>query len=181
MRVTTKLDTSDWKAGIESLRKKFPQAIKRALKRAGTSGRAEMVRQIAADTGLPQTRIRSEIKIITVGDTAVQLEVAGTRVPLIDFKAKGPEPSRGRGGGVSYRLPGGQGRAPHAFIATMKSGHRGVFQRRAGGTDRLPINELFGPSLVHVFDKYLPQGAERAQESLVTNLRSEIAFALSRR
>lgn len=180
MRVTTRLDTSDLKAGIDSLKKKFPAAIKRAVKRAGTSGRAEMVRQIAADTGLAQTAVRKEIRIITVGDTAVQLEVVGQRLPLIAFGARGPEPSRGRGAGVSYKLPGGQGRAPNAFISTMKSGHRGVFRRPGSGGDRLPIIELFGPSLVKVFEKYLPEGAARAQESLVKNLRSEISFAMRR-
>lgn len=181
MKVTTRLDTSDWKAGIANLRAKFPAAVRRALKRAGTSGRAEMVRQIATDTGLSQTRIRQEIRIVTVGDTAVQLEVAGARLPLIDFRARGPEPSRGRGAGVSYRLPGGRGRAERAFIATMKSGHRGVFQRRGGpGSERLPITELHGPSLVKVFEKFLPAGAARAEEALVKNLRSEIAYATRR-
>lgn len=178
MKVTARLDDSDLKAGIASLKAKFPAAVRRAVRRAGTSGRAEMVRQIATDTGLSQARIRKEIRIVTLGDTAVQLEVEGTRLPLVDFGARGPEPSRGRGRGVSYRLPTGRGNAPQAFIATMRSGHRGVFQRREDG--RLPISELFGPSLVKVFEKYLPAGAARAEEALVKNLRSEIAFALSR-
>jgi hypothetical protein len=178
--VTTKLDTSDWKAGVEGLRRKFPAAVRRALKRAGTSGRAEMTKQIAKDTGLPSRRIRTDIRITTVGDTALRLEVTGKRIPLVAFKARGPEPSRGRGRGVSYRNPQSPNtRAPHAFIATMRSGHRGVFERKRGS--RTPIRELFGPSLVRVFEKFLPAGARRAQEALKKNLKSEIAFALSRR
>ena len=53
----------------------------------------------------------------------------------------------------------------------MPSGHRGVFQRKSnavhvkskkGGRTMLPIRELFGPSIVNVFKKYLPNGAARA-------------------
>jgi hypothetical protein len=173
------LDTSDIKAGIDALRQKFPYAIKRAVTKAANSGRVEMSRQIAADTGLPVRRIRDEIRITIVGQFGAQLEITGRRLPLIDFGARGPEPSRGKGRGVSYRLRGGRGRLPNAFIATMPSGHRGVFVRR--GAPRLPIVELKGPSLVHVFTKFIPAGQERAQAALVTNIKHEVAFALSRR
>lgn len=179
MRLDVRLDTRDLNAGIETLARKFPYAIRRAAMRAGTSGRAVMTQAIAADTGLASRRIRDEIKVNALGDSGVQLEVTGNRIPLIEFRASGPEPSRGRGRGVSYRLTGGRGRAERAFIATMRSGHRGVFQRR--GLGRLPIVELHGPSLVKVFEKFLPLGAERAREALMKNLRSEISFALSRR
>lgn len=179
MRVNLELNTADFKAGVEALKAKFPYALRRALKRAGTSGRAEMVKEIAADTGLPSRRIRDAIRLNELGASGIQLEITGRRIPLIDFRARGPEPSRGRGRGVAYRLPGGRGRAEQAFIATMRSGHRGVFRRR--GRARLAIYELFGPSLVKVFEKFLPQGAQRALEALTTNVKSEIAFALSRR
>ena len=179
MKVNITLNDSDLKVGIESLRRKFPFAVRRALTRAGTSGRAAMVLAIAADTGLASKRVRDNIKINMLGDTGIQLEITGSRIPLEAFGARGPEPSRGRGRGVSYRLPGSPGRIPDAFIATMRSGHRGVFKRTAA--TRKPIIELFGPSLVRVFEKFLPLGAARAEEALVKNMRSEIAFALSRR
>jgi hypothetical protein len=179
VRYTVRLDDGDVRAGIKNIRQKFPFAIRRALLRAGNSGRSVMVKAIAEDTGLPQKQIRDEIKVNVVGDSGVQLEVQGRRIPLIAFKARGPEPSRGKGRGVSYRLPGGRGRAETAFIATMRSGHRGVFKRVTKA--RLPVVELRGPSLAKVFEKFLPLGAARAQEALTTNLRSEIKFALSRR
>ncbi len=133
-----------------------------------------MVKEMGKDTGLPARRIKADFKTTPMGDSGVRLEVTGRRLPLIDFKAKGPEPSRGRGRGVTYKLPGGRGRAPTAFIANLR-GRRGVFRRRT--TARGPLEELHGPSLVHVFEKFLPLGAERGREALVRNLRSEIAFA----
>lgn len=49
--------------------------------------------------------------------------------------------------GVRYRLSRTAGRKTieHGFIATMPSGHRGVFVR--GGPSRLPIREARGPSI----------------------------------
>lgn len=49
--------------------------------------------------------------------------------------------------GVSYRLSrtAGRKKIEHGFIATMPSGHRGVFAR--GEETRLPIREAKGPSI----------------------------------
>jgi hypothetical protein len=60
----------------------------------------------------------------------------------------------------------------------MRSGHRGVFQR--SGTKRLPIYELFGPSIARVFEKLIPVGEARRTEVLLKNLRHEVEFALSK-
>jgi hypothetical protein len=110
------------------------------------------------------------------------------RIPLIDFGARGPEPSRGRGSGVTYRMGGAQKRLPHAFIARLASGHRGVFERTQGKFMRIQkrswkkkrqaIHEKFGPSLPHVFAKLVPIGIARGVEALITNLEHEFQFAM---
>jgi hypothetical protein len=187
--VRVDLDLKDIKYFVDNTGKKYPQALRRALSRAGDTGRAEMSKAIAADTGISSRRIKEQIKIQIVGDAGLQLVIEGKRVPLIEFAARGPEPSRGRGRGVSYRLPGGRGRAEKAFIATMPTGHRGVYQRtgnarstrRAKGWSGLPIYELFGPSMVEVFKKFLPLGADKARASFVKNLRSELGYWLGKR
>lgn len=153
------------------------QAIPRAFNRAATSARAVMARAIAKDMGLKQAAIKEAIKIVeaTPEKHEARLEASGKRIPLIDFGAKGPEPSRGRGKGVRARTP--QSRTyPRAFIATMRSGHRGVFQRK--GKTRLPIVELHGPSLPFVFDKYRNEGIAKFEESVMKNLQSEFRFLL---
>jgi hypothetical protein len=63
-----------------------------------------------------------------------------------------------------------------AFIARMLSGHRGVFKRRA--VPRLPIVELFGPSLPRVFTRATIAAARTrlAGELLAKNLAHEIQF-----
>lgn len=187
--VTVKVNDADFRAGIASLRGKFPRAIRRAVYRSGVAARTEMSKNIRTDTGIAAAKIKDAMTLTQPSDNAILLTISGKRLPLIEFKARGPEPSRGRGRGVSYSLPGGRGRAPHAFIETMPSGHRGVFERWPGraktvrtarGRSGLPIRELHGPSLVKVFEKYLPIAADRGREALETNLRSELSYALSR-
>ncbi len=64
--------------------------------------------------------------------------------------------------GVSYRGENSQRQfIPHAFIATLKSGHRGVFKRL--GKSRLPICELQGVSIQKIFLKPFVQAVMEAQ------------------
>lgn len=188
VRVT--VDMTDLHAGLDALGRRFPSVLARAMAKTAVSARQTMVEAISADTGLAQAKVRENVRIIKSGADGAQVEAKGKRIPLIEFGARGPEPSRGKGRGVSYRNPGGRGVAPHAFIATMPGGHRGVFERSPdavhkrspkGGRTMLGIRELKGPSIVNVFRKYLPDGAKRATESLKTNLQHEISFALSGR
>lgn len=157
----------------------LPKVTGRALDRAATSARHLAGQLVAADTGLALGVAKAAIKIRRSA-TAVEITAPYKRIPLIEFKAKGPEPSRGKGSGVSYKLPTGRGRLPHAFIATMpESGHRGVFERipgkfMKGKPTRQAIGEKFGPSMGRSFEKALPQVQVKAQEALVTNLRHEI-------
>lgn len=176
-------------AALDQLGQRSAAAITRALKRTGTSVQVVMARAVAEDMGLPVGVVRQKVSLrVSAADQVATISVSGARIPLIDFKATGQEPSRGRGRGVSARLGGARTRYPNAFIATMRSGHRGVFtrvgqssRRSAGGrSNNLPIAELMGPSLPHVFTKHIPLGIERAQEQLAKNLEHELQFALSK-
>jgi hypothetical protein len=137
----------------------------RAMNRAIASGRTAMTRDIARDTGLKVGDVKDALPIREASLARAQASFGAglKRIPLIYFKAKGPEPSRGKGRGVSYALTGSRNRIPDAFLATMTSGHRGVFKRT--GPTRLPIQELYGPSLGHVFAKYRPVGLARTREA----------------
>jgi hypothetical protein len=173
---------------LEEIGSQADAVMARALNRAIVSGRTAMTRAIVADTGLQSRYVSREIKVDRAQrrNPVAAIEIAGRRIPLIAFSARGPEPSRGRGRGVSYRLPTGRGRVPDAFIATVGAGgHRGVFRRKPGARGRgprpmrsqLPIFELRGPSLPHVFEKKFPIFRAAAEESLLKNLASEINFA----
>lgn len=157
--------------------------VARALNRASLAGRTAAFRATANDAGIPIKAITKHLKITeaTKENLTATASVTGERIPLINFHARGPEPSKGRGRGVSYKLTGGRGKAPHAFIATMKSKHKGVFIRK-GGSGRSPkgwsknlkIIEAQGPSVQNVLEKHMPEFDKRASEAVEKNLRSQI-------
>jgi hypothetical protein len=166
---------------IKALGDLAPQAIARGINRATDTGKTAMVRAMAKETGLTGKNIAREIKIHYASKTTqvAKIWIRGRPIPLIAFQARGPEPSRGRGRGVSYRKPGGgRGRKEGAFISTMPSGHRGVYER--AGKPRLPIRELFGPALPDVFEQFLPLLQEKAGGALEKNVTHELEFALSK-
>jgi hypothetical protein len=125
------------------------------------------------------------------------------RIPLMEFQARtlygGPRYKTRKIGtratassafarttaGVRYRLPTGKGKIVEAFIATMKSGHTGVFvslrgQRTRFGKQR--ILELFGPSVPHVLAQTQILSATKtlAMSDLKKNLAHETDYLLSK-
>ena len=151
------------------------RAAVRAMNRAMTGGRAEVASQVGKDVGLRVGVVKDALPIrkASVGRLEAAFGTGLKRIPLVDFGATGPEPSRGRGRGVSYKLGAKRGRIPNAFLATMASGHRGVFRRKA--VARLKILELYGPSLGHVLAKYRPAGLARVRDAFETNFTHELS------
>lgn len=153
-----------------------------ALNRAIASGRTVMVHEIARDTGLKSGDVRKALRLTeaTTARPEAALAASLARLPLIQFRATGPEPSRGKGRGVRARLPEPK-QYPSAFIATMRStGHRGVFVRgnkRQVTSGRLPIRQLYGPSIGHVFASYRLLGLATLDKAFRTNFAHELDFA----
>ncbi len=165
--------TTTTPAAVAKLRAKAKPAQVRALNRAIASANVAMVRVIANDLGVKQGVVRDRIKIqqATPDRLTARLYANAKRIPLIDFGAKGPEPSRGRGRGVTVKTGSGRRTIANAFIATMRSG-------QAPNRSQLPIRELFGASIWQVFKKFEAVGLERGKEQLIKNLQSEFRFAL---
>jgi hypothetical protein len=170
---------------------KVTRATMRALNRAIKSGQSVMTKAIAGDTGLKQKDVREALVLREAGGThlVASLGASRKRLFLVDFNAKGPEPSRGRGRGITYRLSGGKGRVEDAFFATMKSGHRGVFKRTPGKFmqrqkstwkhKRQAIHELHGPSIGQVFRKFRQAGLARVLDVFQKNFDHELEFVKS--
>ena len=183
--------TTNAPAMIAKIKERAPIAQMRALNRSIGSANVAMVRVIAADLTVKAGVVKDRIRIepATPERLRARLYANAKRIPLIDLGAKGPEPSRGRGR-VTVRGTGGRTAIPNAFIATMGTGHRGVYQRAGGAGGRrgpapnrsqLPIRELFGPSIWKVFRKFEHVGIARGQEQLIKNLQSEFRFVLAAR
>lgn len=100
------------------------------------------------------------------GRLTASLSAKGFPIPLINYGAKQS------GSGVSVDILNGRKVIPGAFIATMPSGHTGVFIRvgkvhkKVIKNDRamwsgLPIKQLFGPSIPDAFNN------KKVQEILI--------------
>jgi len=178
---------------LADLKHGVPRATTRAINRTLTTVRAAAGREVAADLGVPVRQVTAAMVITKARFTTLRgvISVTGRRIPLINLKATGPEPSRGKGQGVSYSLGGQRRRIGSAFIATLRSGHRGVFRRigtsarrsRGAWSPNLPIVELKGPSIPRVTAKRSILNALKTlgQTTLVRNLQSEIRFLLGGR
>lgn len=187
MRLT--LRTAALEAKFRQLGKRGPVAVARALNRTATSERTALAREVAADMGIQVKTAREAIAVkkASAGNLAAQVVARGKRLPLIDFKARGPQPSRGRGRGVSYVIQGQRKTIARAFIATVSkagdegqhAGHRGVFVRKQKA-GRLPITQLMGVSVAVAFSHLLPAGEARRADALAKNVAHEIEFELSR-
>lgn len=134
-----------WDTGkLASLESGFKSATRRALRKAGATGQRDMKSEASK-----RVRVRKAIKPAYVSraftlrtsttDKSMEfaLDISGEPVPLVAY------PHRQTKKGVSVEVNRGKRTiVKRSFIATMKSGHKGVFQRR--GSARLPIRELVG-------------------------------------
>lgn len=149
-------------------------ALKRALRKAGATALRDM-RSEASKRIRARKRIRSKYitRALTLqrpkgGDIAAwswAINVSGEPVPLVAY------PHRQGKRGVTVEVNRGKRTLIEgSFVATMKSGHQGVFRRR--GKARLPIDELRGSRPV---DALLHKGeadgvAERGGRSFTETL-----------
>jgi len=150
------------------------KAMARALRRVTDAARAKLVKRQSPRIKLPQGVIR---KLTTAhfnaGGNTQEIIVRSGWLPL--YKLGATQTAKG----VRVRL---RGSYRHAFIATMSSGHRGVFLRQ--GSESTPIRELFGPNPAHDItnneDVYLPLVAEVVRDVLLPRFIHELGRILPR-
>ena len=171
-----------------------PRAATRAINRTLTTVSTAAAREIAADIGgVPVTEVKKALALTKARFTSLRglITITGRRIPLIALRPSGPEPSRGRGQGVSYSLGGSRRRIREAFITTLRSGHRGVFKRllpserksRGAWSKNLPIRELLGPSIPRVAGKATIRSLLRTlgMATYARNLQHEVQFLVRTR
>lgn len=137
---------------------KVTLAVNRAVRLAGNQG-LRVMQDESADyiTSRKMLRVEEVKKGLALHKPRASAELAeliwvlvasGAPVPLAKFPHIDTRRSltgRGRGVGVQVNVGKGSTMIPHAFTATMRSGHEGIFERR--GDERLPIDELFSTRL----------------------------------
>lgn len=137
MNITVKLDTKE----VARLMKDAPNIARktasRTLNRTADKARVAASRTVREKYNIKAEDLNKSVKTTksSVSRLETILTIIGKPVALMAFAARQTLK------GVTYKIlkSGGRIRLPHAFIATMKSGHTGVFERK--GDKRLPISE----------------------------------------
>ena len=166
-------DYADLSRAIYKLPHKIrAKAFARAGRRVVKTARSRYVKRAAPRLKLQQKVIRGLTTArFNAGGNTAEVVVRSGWIPLYKLGA-----SQNRRG-VRVRL---RGSYRSAFIASMKSGHKGVFKRV--GADRLPIRELFGPNPAHDItnneEEYLAVIAEVMEEIMLPRLLHEVSRQL---
>lgn len=135
-------DLDIWRGG------KVEFALARAIRLAGNQAargmKKDSIQRIQAKKIIRSDDVANGLPLIFPGTRTEikemywRMNVSGKPVPLGRFPVID---TRKKGVLVRVNVSGGTKRLRQAFVATLRSGHRGVFMRK--GKARLPIRELF--------------------------------------
>lgn len=131
------------------------KATVRSLNKVAAQVKTNAARGIkSAGYNLKVSDIKKALEIVraTPSKLSAKVVASGKPIPLINYGAKQTAK------GVSVQVLYGRKVISHAFIATMPSGHKGVFMKAGSGHKKvakngrvyysgLPIKELYGPSI----------------------------------
>jgi hypothetical protein len=157
---------------LDAARGELRPAVVRALNRTINRVKVRAAREVrAAGYKLKISVIKAAMRITpaTAGRLRADAVARGRPIPLVNWSAKQT------GDGVSVDVLQGRKLIAHAFIATMPSGHKGVFERFGPRVDRTRkstrqakrtqrIKQLFGPSIP---DALANKAVERALIDLI--------------
>ena len=164
--------------GVEEARatmdhKKVERAARMALNDSARTARTEAGKELRKKWNITASRVNKELKNLSfarVGNLAAIIEAKGRPISLVHFGAKEVKSFRGgvrvttgrqskmmkrssQARGVTVRIEKGKStHLPNAFIATMRSGYTGVFQRW-GTAGRLPVENKTSITIPSMYDQ----------------------------
>ena len=153
-----KAQLKEVKRMLSAIPRGFEKAASRAINKTATTIRSKITKLVKKYIPLKLKDIRKKITIRKANRSMLQaiIMVKGGQTPLIKFNAKQTK------NGVTFKLDGKRSKSKHSFIATMPSGHTGVYERRIEGgkrVNRLSIGgnptsmegEHYGPSVLSAY------------------------------
>ncbi len=143
---------------LDALAVQFPFIARQTLNRTATFTRTRIIERIRDEYNVASGVLRDtrNIRIVPAQNSlTAKVTATGRRLPLVNFGAR----QTARGVTVLVKKSGGRKLIEHAFIAQMRSGHRGIYVRRgpkirptrgrfaSTGIERQKIFELFNLSV----------------------------------
>lgn len=168
MQIDVKADISAALRKLDRVSKEVTdKAVVRALNRVAEQARTQAAREIReAGYNVKAAALKKAMDLskASQGRLVARVRATGRPIPLINYDAKPVK------NGVAVKVKGARKVIAHAFIVTLPSGHRGVFER-VGSTHKkvmhngvaqwrgLPIKQLFGPAIPSMFANKIVQDA----------------------
>jgi hypothetical protein len=178
MPIEVTFKTDDFRAAILALvPPKADKAIALALRQTANNAKVRasglIAKHMTIKTSTVKTRIYTDF--VRPGTYVTNIRCSRKPIPLGEF------PHTQTAAGVMTRAWGKPQLLTSAFSATMKGGHTGIFRRRPGA-GRLPIYELWGPTVSGTFTTPDVRTAieKRIREQLPKNLARDLGAAMRR-
>jgi hypothetical protein len=121
----------------------FSNSINRGLSRVKTTAMKRVKEVYAVQSSALTAATTTRINKASTGNLAGYVSFSGFKLPLYKFSVTPKKPGTGKQVTASVMKNGGT-TFEDAFVAEMKSGHMGVFER--SGRKRLPVEEIMGLS-----------------------------------
>lgn len=151
----------------------YSNAINRGLSRVKSAAWRNVKQVYTVQSSALNAATNTSVQKASTGNLAGFVRFAGYKIPLYKFKVSPKQPGSKKlvhaavkkGGGTVFES---------AFIAAMKSGHIGVFERE--GKKRLPVSEFMGLSAAQMVgeETVSTQVQEEAQKLVNERLEHEI-------
>ncbi|MBE3586566.1 MAG: phage tail protein [Thermoanaerobacter sp.] len=156
-----------------------PKAMANAINRAAEAARTEAARKVRELYYIKHKDVLATMKIYraTPDDLTATVISKGNLIALSKFRITPKQPQPKRKKPVIARVKRGEGGPiKSAFVARMQSGHVGVFIRV--GRSRLPIRELYGPSVPQMLGS--PNVTEWVEEKAIERLEQRLEYEINR-
>lgn len=159
--ITMNIDVGQSRISSSVLKKlgdKADKVVADATNRALAGMRTDGTKLIVKESGIVRKKVFSSFTIIKASASGqthnARVDITGNPIGLAKFKHKFKKPKKSKNGMSPGSLSVIVGQKTitfqHAFVATMKSGHVGIFERQRGvltSSGREKLQELFGPSI----------------------------------
>jgi hypothetical protein len=203
--ITIRIDQADMervKTLLQGVKDGTPKVMVRALNKTLTGVKTDASTEIRNIITASKKAVDGTFKTknATVTTLSASFESSGKPLPLIEYSARQTKK------GVSFQVKRDRSRffMERAFIATMKSGHKGIFERNLYGAKpgvkfvskktknieyghlpkkyRLPIHELFSSRVCDILSNKPVMAAvlKKSGARLHTNMEHELNYELSK-
>lgn len=166
---------------VETLLAGVPKGAERALSNAMNRGLSKMktgaakkVREVyTVQSSAINEATNTRIQKASTGNLAGYIHFSGYKIPLYKFKVTPKAPGIKKQVTAAVKKGGGTA-FENAFIAQMKSGHIGVFERET--SKRFPIEEKMGLAMAQMVgnQNVIAELEKEAQETVNTRITHEI-------